>query len=159
MFSIQARADVVFVHARYCHDVETLLRGPTDRAAGDAVAAALERRAGDQQVRFVFGHLLDQLIDRVLLVLGKIVVAAKDCRNDFAVLAESLLQRAARADQARFDLRPDVRFIFAADLGEELIQVMYDADFSVHIVYSVTLRENPKSEAPNSKQTKSKFET
>ena len=98
-----------------------LLRRLTDRAAGDAVAAALERRAGDQQVGFVFGHLLDQLVERLLLLLGKIIVAAKNRRNDFAVFAERLLQRAAGADRTGFDLRPDVRFVFAADLGEELI--------------------------------------
>ena len=103
------------------HDAEPLLRGLADRAAGDAVAAALERRAGDQQVRFVLGHSLDQLVDRLRLVLGKIVITAKYRRDDFAVLAQRLLQRAAGADKTGFDLRADFGFVFAADLGEELI--------------------------------------
>ena len=47
-------------------------------------------------------------VDRLLLVLGEIVVAAKYRRDDFAVLAERLLQRAAGADQTVFDLRADV---------------------------------------------------
>ncbi len=44
------------------------------------------------------------------------------------MLAERLLQRAAGADKSGFDPRADVGFVFAADLGEELIQVMDDAD-------------------------------
>ena len=136
IFSIQASADVVFVHACYRHDGEPLLRGLTDRAAGDAVTAALKRGASDQQVWFIFSHSLDQLVDCLLLVLGKIVVTAKYRRDDFAVLAQRLLQRAARADKTVFDLRADVGFVFCADLGEELIQVMDDANFAVHAVIS-----------------------
>ena len=73
---------------------------------------------------------MDQLVDRLLLVLGKKIITAKYRRDDFAVLAQRLLQRAAGADKSVFDLRADVGFVFAADLGKELIQVMDDANFA-----------------------------
>ena len=108
MFSIQARADVVFVHARDSDDAELLLRRLANRAAGDAVTAALERRTGDQQIGFVFGHALDQCFDHLILMLGKIIVAAINGRDDFAVVSERLLQRAARTDGSVFECQADV---------------------------------------------------
>ena len=105
-----------------------LLRGLADGAAGDAVTAALEGRAGDQQVGFVFGDVAQQFIDRLLLMFGEKVIAAINRRDDFGVFAERLLERASGADHAGFDGGADIAFVLAADLGEELIQIVNDAD-------------------------------
>ena len=80
-------------------------------------------------------------------MLGEIVVAAIDRRDHFAAVAERLLQRATGADRAVFDLRTDVGFVFAADLGEELIQIMDDTDLllmaTFPLLFNVKIR-NPK---------------
>ena len=134
IFAIQAGADVVFVHAGDGGDAELLLRGVADRAAGDAITAALEGRAGDQQVGFEFGRVLEQFGDGLILLFGEKVVAAKNCRDDFGVFAERLLERAAGADHAGFDGGADIAFVLAAHLGEELIQIMNDADLLAHVL-------------------------
>jgi hypothetical protein len=126
-------ADIVFVHARNDCDLKPPLHRIADCAAGAPITAALERRTGDEEIRSVFGHSPDQLIDRFFLSLREIVVAAKRRRDDFAVLAEGLLKRSPGTDDSVSDLRTNIRFIFAADLGEKLIQVVNDANL-FHLV-------------------------
>jgi hypothetical protein len=48
-----------------------------------------------------------------------------------------LLQRAARADRTHFYAWSGIGFVFAADLGEELIQIMDDANFAIHSAISL----------------------
>src|SRR5688500_2256796 len=109
-----------------------LLGGLTDSAAGDSVASALERRPGDQQIRFVRGESLADVLDDLLLMLGEVVVAAIDRRHPFAVVSERLLERAAGTDGSVFESRAGVSLVLATDLGEELIQVMDDANCLTH---------------------------
>ena len=92
-------------------------------------------------------------------MLGKIIVAAIEGRDDFAVVAERLLQRAARTDGSVFDAGADIAFFFAADLGEELIQIVDDADLlcSWLITPKIYRLKNPKSECRNPQPTKPKF--
>ena len=63
IFTVQARANVVFIHAGDGSDGEFLLRRVANRAAGDAVAAALESRTCDDQFGFEFGHALNQRVE------------------------------------------------------------------------------------------------
>jgi hypothetical protein len=75
-----------------------------------------------------------QFGDDLILMFGEIIVAAKNRRDHFGVFAERLLERAAGADHTGFDGWADIAFVLAADLGEELIQVVNDADFLIHVL-------------------------
>jgi hypothetical protein len=70
-------------------------------------------------------------------MLGKKIIAAVDGGDDFAVVPQRLLQGAARADGTVFERRSYVGFFLAADLGEELIQIMDDAEFPIHVIIPV----------------------
>ncbi len=70
----------------------------------------------------------EQRVYGFVLVLGEVIIAAKDRRDDFTVLAKSLLQSAAGTERSLFDAGTDIAFVFTADLGEELIQVVDDTD-------------------------------
>ena len=76
----------------------------------------------------------EQFGDDLILMLGEIIVAAINRRDDFGVFAERLLQRAAGADHAGFDGWADIAFVLAAYLGKELIQVVNDADLLAHVL-------------------------
>ena len=90
-------------------------------------------------------------------MLGKIIVAAIEGRDDFAVVTERLLQRAPRTDGSVFDARTDIAFFFATDLGEELIQIVDDADLCAHGDNSENLLTE-KSEIRMSKSETNKAE-
>jgi hypothetical protein len=74
-----------------------------------------------------------QVFDRLLLLLGKEVVTAKDRRDDLTFMSKHLLERPSRTDRPRFDTGTDIALFFAADLGEKLIEIVDDADLLIHV--------------------------
>jgi hypothetical protein len=78
------------------------------------------------------GHLVKQLLRSFFRMFGKVVVAAKERRYDFAMLRQRLLQRATGSGRTLFESGADVGFFFPADLREKLVQVMNDANFFGH---------------------------
>jgi len=83
---------------------------------------------------------LNQFIGDLRLMFGEKIVAAENRRDDFAGITEGLLERAAGTDRTFFDARTDIAFFLAADLGEELIQVMHYAQFVIHAMTSSVWR-------------------
>jgi len=77
-------------------------------------------------------HLAKQLLRSFYRMFGKVVVAAKERRYEFAMLHQRLLQRATGPDKSFFESGADVGFFFPADLCEKLVQVVNDANFFGH---------------------------
>src|SRR6187402_1872590 len=82
-------------------------------------------------------------------MLGEVVVAAINRDYHFAVVPKRLLQRAAGTDRSVFECEADVGLVLTADLGEELIQVVDDANLLVHLGSPKRKIRNPNFEIRN----------
>jgi hypothetical protein len=109
------------VHAGHGRNLQLRLHGGAQRAARDAVTACQEGGAGDEKVRLLRRHQSDQLGNRAIRVLGGVIVAADDRRDDGARVAERLLDGPSRADSAVDHLGSGAGLLLAAELTEELI--------------------------------------
>jgi hypothetical protein len=94
-----------------------------ERPAGVPVAPRAEGRARDQHVGRVFLEVAEQRGERLVLVLGEVVVPAGERRDDLDVF-ELGRQPAARADRAVEAHRWSLRLVLTAQAGEELVQVV-----------------------------------
>ena len=124
-------ARVLLVHGGERGDAEPLGRHARKTRTRVAVAARAERRPGDEQVGPLRLEQAEQLVERLVLVLAEVVVAAGERRDDLDPLE---LRRPARGPgptapvEAR---RRRLRGLLAAQAGEELVEVV---DRSHHAV-------------------------
>jgi hypothetical protein len=81
---------------------------------------------------FAARRLAKQFLRSFFRMFGKVVVAAKERRYDFAMLRQCLLQGATGPDRSFFESGADVGFFFSADLCEKLVEVVNDANFFGH---------------------------
>ena len=106
------------------HRLDPALRGRRDeRPAGIPVAAGTEGRARDQHVAPAFLQITEQLPERLLLMLGEVVVSAGD-RGDDVHVAELGREPPARASGSVEPSRRSLGLVLAAQAGEELVQVV-----------------------------------
>jgi hypothetical protein len=88
-----------------------------------AVAARAEGGPGDEHVGPLGLEQAEQHLERLLLVLGEVVVAAGE-RGDDVESVESRGQAAARPHGTVETRRLGLRGLLAAEPGEELVQVV-----------------------------------
>ena len=122
---------VVRVHARDGGDAQGL-GDPAGQGAPEAVAARVERRAGQHEVRAVASAAPRGWPPRLVLALRDMVVAADERRDDRALPAQDLLERAPRPDGPLSDLERCVGLLLAPDPAEELVHVVHDAGWLSH---------------------------
>src|SRR5882724_10238470 len=108
------------------------LRDLADQRARQAVAAGAEGRAGDEQVGLEPNELGGDRTRGLVPALADEVVATDQRGLDARLVAERLLQGAARTDGAGLCRHADVGLILAADTTEELVHVVHDAQRTTH---------------------------
>ncbi len=91
--------------------------------AGVAVPARAERRPRNEDVGLDLGQHLEQGRERIVLVLGEVVVAAGERRHDFHAL-ERGGKPSPGPDRAVETGRRRLGLLLPAHAGEELVQVM-----------------------------------
>ena len=108
MLAIKSGPGVLFVHTGDSVNSESFLSRLANRPAGDAIAPAFESGSGDQQMGLATLHLAEQLLRSFRRMFGKVVVAAKERRYDFAMPRQCLLQRTTGPDGSLFESGTDV---------------------------------------------------
>src|SRR5207249_1165491 len=98
-----------------------------DAPAREAVASGVERGPGDDEIRLVSFHKVEDRPDGVVLVLAEEVVAAEDGADDVGRAAECALKCLTRPDGAVLALRTLPGLLFAANSGKKLIHVVHHA--------------------------------
>ena len=91
--------------------------------AGVAVPARAERRPRDEDVGLDLGQHLEQGRERLVLVLGEVVVAARERRHDLHAV-ERRGQPSPGPDRAVEPSRRSLGLLLPAHAGEELVQVV-----------------------------------
>ena len=122
-------AGVLHVHTGHHGDAQLILHSLGDGAAGHAVTAGVEGGAGHEQLRLVLGDHVQQLGGVLFQVGAEVAVAADRGGNDLELIAQALLQSSTGANDAGTDLGGNIGLLLAADLGEELVDVVNDSDF------------------------------
>src|SRR6266545_2372460 len=122
---------IVGVHRRHRGDAEPR-RGATGGRARQAVATGAEGRPRHQHGGAEGLELPPDGDDGRLLLLRHVVVAADDRADDTRGIAEGGLEHAPRPDRLRTRRDADGGALFAADPGEELVQVVDDTQRLAH---------------------------
>ena len=121
---------VLDVHACQDGNAEFCLYGIADGAAGDAVTSGVKGGTGDKQIGGFFLDHGEHRFRGELKILVKPGVSANDCRDDFSVIPEIFSESQTGTHGTFALLRGDVRHFFAADLPEELVDVMDNFKFA-----------------------------
>ena len=95
-----------------------------DRRTGDTVTAGIERRTRNKEIGVYALDHLDDLSLSLIKVLVEITVAADDRFDDLSLFAPRGVKRKTRSNRTVAKFRSDVRHLFAADLGKELVDIL-----------------------------------
>ena len=125
-----AYARVLLVHGRERRDAEPLRGDAREAGAREPVAARAEGGPRDEQVGPLGLEQLEQLGERVLLVLGEVIVAAGERCRDLDPLQLGG-QAATRADGPVQPGRWCLGGLLSAEAGKELVEIV---DGSHHVV-------------------------
>ncbi len=104
-----------------------------DCGAGDTVAAGVERGTRDEEIRFFFFNHGEDGLCGFFQILVEPGVAADDGGRDLGFIAEVLCERKTRAYVSFTLFGREIGHVFAADLAEELVNVMNDFKFA-HLI-------------------------
>ena len=137
---LQVGTGILFVHTGEHGDAH-FLNGYADICTGITVTAGVKGGASDEQVRLEFLDPAQNLLFGFLFMFGKIAVAAHDGVNDLSFTLPLCFQSSTGAYGAFPELGSYMGHFLAADLGEELVDVMNNTITHAWILLSHYLAE------------------
>ena len=123
---LQVCAGILFVHTGQNGDAQFLLDCNADVGASIAVTAGVESRTCNEQIGLLLLDPCQDLSLGFLLVLSKVGVTTNDGGNDLCLALPGLIQGHTGADEAFTQLGSNVSHFFAADVGKELVDIVYN---------------------------------
>ena len=133
IFLVHISTWVLNVHTSQNWDVQFVLNRFSDVAASCAVTTSVECRTSDEEVWVLrFNHLnnFSSYFVHVFCIVG---VTTDDGSYNFCFVAPSLIECETRTYWTFTQFSWDISFLFATDLSEELVNILYYSDFAHRI--------------------------
>ena len=123
------------VHTSYCRDSEFFLYCITDSSACNTVTSSIESRSSDEDIRILALNHFKNISFCFVKVFIEVRVTANDCSYDLCFFSKLLCQSLSRSnDFAYAKFSRIISFFFSTNLSEELIDIMYNFNFT-HYLY------------------------
>jgi hypothetical protein len=142
MIAISPDGRILNVHRGNARYFQVLGDGIADLDAAYAITAGIKGRPGDNDLGLFLLHRRENCLERVVLVLMKLVVAEVHGASDGCILAQLQLQPARCPSGAVVDANRNTGLVLAADTGEKLIDDMNNCNHSSSFFGSTVQRQN-----------------